>query len=86
MTRMTMVQAINLALRQEAVDLHQVSPSGPAGRVTAEDVRAFAGQQGKAAEAGPPKKTGSTQPAVSPAEVQPDFRSPWTLSAASSSQ
>jgi pyruvate dehydrogenase E2 component (dihydrolipoamide acetyltransferase) len=59
--------------RELAVDLHQVSPSGPTGRVTAEDVRAFAEQQGKAAEAGPPKKTGPTQPAPSPAEAQPDF-------------
>lgn len=59
--------------RELAVDLHRVSPSGPAGQVTAEDVRAFAEQQGKAAEAGPPKKTRPTQPAPSPAEAQPDF-------------
>jgi pyruvate dehydrogenase E2 component (dihydrolipoamide acetyltransferase) len=59
--------------RELAVDLHRVSPSGPAGRVMAEDVRAFAERQGKAAEAGPPKKTRPTQPTLSRAEVQPDF-------------
>jgi pyruvate dehydrogenase E2 component (dihydrolipoamide acetyltransferase) len=59
--------------RERAVDLHRVSPSGPAGQVTAEDVRAFAEQQGKAAEAGPARKTRPTQPAPSPAEAQPDF-------------
>jgi pyruvate dehydrogenase E2 component (dihydrolipoamide acetyltransferase) len=58
--------------RELAVDLRWVSPSGPAGQVTAEDVRAFAEQQGKAAEAGPPKKARPTQPALSPAEAQPD--------------
>ena len=59
--------------RDLAVDLHRVSPSGPSGRVTAEDVRAFAERQGKAAEAGPSKKPSPTQPALSSAEAQPDF-------------
>jgi pyruvate dehydrogenase E2 component (dihydrolipoamide acetyltransferase) len=65
--------------RELAVDLHWVSPSGPAGRVTAEDVRAFAEQQGKAAEAGPPKKTRPIQPALPRTEAQPDF-SRWVAS------
>jgi pyruvate dehydrogenase E2 component (dihydrolipoamide acetyltransferase) len=59
--------------RELAVDLRQVSPSGPAGRVTAEDVRAFAEQQGKRAEVAPPKKARPPRPAPPPAEAQPDF-------------
>jgi pyruvate dehydrogenase E2 component (dihydrolipoamide acetyltransferase) len=59
--------------RELAVDLQQVSPSGPAGRVTAEDVRTFAAQQGKAAQAAPPAEERPVRPAPSPAEVQPDF-------------
>lgn len=59
--------------RELAVDLQQVSPRGPEGRVTAEDVRAFAARQGKAAEAAPPTEARPTRPAPSPAEAPPDF-------------
>jgi pyruvate dehydrogenase E2 component (dihydrolipoamide acetyltransferase) len=55
------------------VDLQQASPSGPAERVTAEDVHAFAEQQGKAAEAAPPKKARPARPTAPPADAQPDF-------------
>ena len=64
--------------RTLGVDLHQVSASGPAGRVTAEDVRAFAQSNGRAAAEAPtaPKERAATAAVPSPdaeSETLPDF-------------
>jgi len=61
--------------RELGVDLHQVAPSGPAGLVTADDVRNFAntGRATPAAPAAPAAAAGEDSPAaVSPPEL-PDF-------------
>lgn len=54
--------------RELGVDLHAVPPTGPAGRVTAEDVRAFAEREEEAPER-PPVEA----PAVVPAGVVPEL-------------
>lgn len=61
--------------RDLEVDLHQVEPSGPAGRVTPEDVRAFA-EQGAPREAEAPRKEEAPReqkPAAAEAPTLPDF-------------
>lgn len=57
--------------RELGVDLHSVTASGPGGRVTAEDVRAFAARGQGAQEA--PAETPSTQrePATPPSPAEP---------------
>ncbi|MDY0042966.1 MAG: 2-oxo acid dehydrogenase subunit E2, partial [Desulforhabdus sp.] len=67
--------------RELGVDLHEVPASGPAGRVTEEDVRAFA-ETGKKAKVAPEKPAVEEAPAVPPppafleAGPLPDF-SQW---------
>jgi len=58
--------------RELGVDLHEVPPTGPAGRVTSEDVRAFAEQKEEEKEvaAVPPEETAPERvPGEAPAEV-----------------
>ena len=67
--------------RELGVDLHDVTPSGPGGRVTSEDVRAFAEEGKKPKEAPEEKKAAEKQPAGQPpafaeAGPLPDF-SQW---------
>ena len=61
--------------RELGVDLHAVSPTGPAGLVTAEDVRNFAstGQAAPATPAAPAVSTAEGQPAVFSVPELPDF-------------
>jgi pyruvate dehydrogenase E2 component (dihydrolipoamide acetyltransferase) len=56
--------------RELKVDLHQVPPSGPGGRVTSEDVRAFA-EKGKEAEKVPEKPRKEEAPEPLPAAEAP---------------
>jgi pyruvate dehydrogenase E2 component (dihydrolipoamide acetyltransferase) len=57
--------------RELEVDLRQVPPSGPAGRVTSEDVRAFVerGEEEEEALAPPEEKAAERVPAEGPAEL-----------------
>lgn len=61
--------------RELGVDLHQVSPSGPGGRVTAEDVRSFAeeGQKKAEAPAKRPAEEAARKPSRAEAPALPDF-------------
>lgn len=61
--------------RELGVDLHQVEPSGPGGRVTADDVRAFSeGKGGKEREEVPEKREGKpARPLGASAPELPDF-------------
>ena len=61
--------------RELGVDLHQVTPTGPGGLVTAEDVRAFAETREKAEEARPEpvEKPEKAPPAIVSAPKLPDF-------------
>ena len=61
--------------RELGVDLHAVSPTGPAGLVTAEDVRNFAstGQAAPATPAAPAVSAAEGQPAVFSVPELPDF-------------
>ena len=61
--------------RELGVDLHQVTPTGPGGLVTAEDVRAFAETREKAEEARPEpvEKPEKAPPAIVSAPRLPDF-------------
>lgn len=64
--------------REMGVDLHDVTPSGPGGRVTSEDVRAFA-EKGKELKESPEKKKAAEKkpaappPALAEAGPLPDF-------------
>jgi pyruvate dehydrogenase E2 component (dihydrolipoamide acetyltransferase) len=61
--------------REMGVDLHLVVPSGPAGLVTADDVRAFA-NKGEAAQEIPEKPAmppSESAPSVTPETTLPDF-------------
>ncbi len=66
--------------RELAVDLHAVTPSGPGGRVTSEDVRAFADEGKKPREAVEEQKPAEKKPAPAPSFAEagplPDF-SQW---------
>ena len=68
--------------REFNVDLSQVTPTGPGGLVTAEDVRAFAEKGPKPEEPLPPREAGreakpeEARPVVVPAPKLPDF-SKW---------
>ena len=65
--------------RELGVDLREVSPSGPGGRVTMDDVRAFAekGKAEKAEEKAPPEREEKERPEARPIEEKapemPDF-------------
>ena len=61
--------------REMGVDLSMVTPSGPAGLVTAEDVRAFAdkGEKAKETPAAPPVPPAEFQPQVVTVAELPDF-------------
>ncbi len=61
--------------RELGVDLHLVAPTGPAGLVTAQDVRGFAdqGTGGRAAPAPPAVLTAEGQPAIIATPQLPDF-------------
>jgi pyruvate dehydrogenase E2 component (dihydrolipoamide acetyltransferase) len=61
--------------RELGVDLHQVTPSGPAGLVTADDVRAFAGRPEEiaAAPAASAEKVPDVSPITTKAPPLPDF-------------
>jgi pyruvate dehydrogenase E2 component (dihydrolipoamide acetyltransferase) len=64
--------------RELGVDLHAVTPSGPAGLVTAEDVRGFAaaGESVEAVPAAAPEAAGPSQPGDMTVPPLPDF-SKW---------
>jgi len=61
--------------RELGVDLHQVTPTGPGGLVTAEDVRAFAetGEKAEEARREPVEKPEKAPPAIVSAPRLPDF-------------
>ena len=64
--------------RELGVDLHSVTPTGPAGLVTAEDVRGFAaaGQGDEAVSGAAPAEAGEMPSAVASIPALPDF-SKW---------
>lgn len=60
--------------RELGIDISQVKPSGPGGRVTTEDVRAFAeGARRPKAEEAPPEAEEEKPPAPPEAPVLPEF-------------
>jgi len=61
--------------RELEVDLHLVTPTGPAGLVTAEDVRAFSvpGSEGSEDTSAVPAQTAEARPAVAVETELPDF-------------
>ena len=65
--------------RELEVDLHDVSPTGPGGRVTSDDVKAFAEKPGKKRpeEKAPAEKASAEKPSARPLEAKaptlPDF-------------
>ncbi|MBI4772852.1 MAG: 2-oxo acid dehydrogenase subunit E2 [Deltaproteobacteria bacterium] len=63
--------------RELGVDLHQVSPSGPGGRVTAEDVKAFAEKPETAARAGEEAPTPTSPPSEKAAPPRPADWNKW---------
>jgi len=61
--------------RELEVDLHLITPTGPAGLVTAEDVRAFSvpGSEGSEDTSAVPAQTAEARPAVAVETELPDF-------------
>ncbi|MDX1622964.1 MAG: dihydrolipoamide acetyltransferase family protein [Gemmatimonadota bacterium] len=56
--------------REEGIDLREVEPSGPGGRVTMEDVRARAGEAAPGEEEAPEEEAPEAAPAASPPLVE----------------
>jgi len=59
--------------RELGVDLREVPPSGPGGRVTDEDVKAYAGKMKKEKPEPAPEKPGEVRPLEMKAPALPDF-------------